>query len=120
MLKSEIHINFDGFSDEELINLYLSEDDIRYFSVLYLRYNHLIFGVCMKYLKNIEDSKDMVMDLYEKVLGDLQKHEVENFRSWIYVTTRNQCLMKLRKEKRQPTMNDEYILSNIVDLMDSF
>ena len=67
MLKSEIHINFDGFSDEELIDLYLSEDDIRYFSVLYLRYNHLIFGVCMKYLKNIEDSKDMVMDLYEKV-----------------------------------------------------
>jgi len=69
----------------------------------------------MKYLKNIEDSKDMVMDLYEKVLSDLKKHEVDNFRSWIYVTTRNQCLLKLRKEKRQPTMNDEYILSNVVD-----
>jgi len=57
----------------------------------------------------------MVMDLYEKVLGDLQKHKVDNFRSWIYVSTRNLCLMKIRKGKRQPSMNDEIILSNIMD-----
>ncbi len=110
-----MQINFEKYSDEELMNKYLSMKDIRYFSALFIRYNHLIFGVCMKYLKHTEDCRDMVMELYEKVLEDLQKHAVDNFRSWIYVTARNQCLMKIRKQKRHGITQDEYILSNVVD-----
>ncbi len=60
---------------------------------------HLVFGVCLKYLKDREDSKDAVMQIYEKLSSDLAKHEVENFKSWLHVLTRNFCLMKLRSEK---------------------
>ena len=61
----------------------------------------LVFGVCMKYLKDREESKDAVMQLFEYLIDALKKHEVTNFKSWLYVTTRNQCLMQLRKSGRE-------------------
>lgn len=69
---------------------------------LYQRYTHLVYGVCLKYLRNSEDSKDAVMNIFEKLIVDLHKHEIQNFKSWLHVTTKNHCLMKLRTDKRKP------------------
>lgn len=98
--------------DAYLVLEYKKSGDLRVFSLLFLRYYHLLFGVCMKYLRNAEDSKDAVMELFEKISIDLKKHDVQHFRSWIYVLTRNHCLMKLRKDKSHPekATGDEFIL----------
>ena len=66
---------------------------------LYKRYAHLVFGLCMKYLKSEPAAKDMAMQVFEKLLLKLADQEVENFKSWLYVLTKNECLMQLRKEK---------------------
>lgn len=60
----------------------------------------LVFGVCLKYFKDSERSKDAVMEIYEELCRKLHQHEVDNFKSWLYVLSRNYCLMQLRSSKK--------------------
>jgi RNA polymerase sigma factor (sigma-70 family) len=71
---------------------------------LYLRYSELVYGVCLKYLKDGEKAKDAVMNIYHELFAKLQSHEVTNFKSWLYVVAKNHCLMQLRKEKKVLTV----------------
>lgn len=87
------------YSDAELLSLFSSRGDKWYAGVLFQRYSHLIYGVCLKYLKNEEDSKDAVMSIVEKLLVDLPNHRISNFKSWLYTVTRNHCLMAIRSRK---------------------
>ena len=82
--------------DQTLIKKYKSTGDISFLGELYQRYMHLIYGVCLKYLKNKQDSQDAVMAVFEKIVIDLKKHDVTNFKSWLHVAAKNFCLMKLR------------------------
>ncbi len=95
--------------DGKLIERFLKTNDRHYFGILFQRYTHLVFGACMKYLKNENDSEDAVMDIFEKLLTDLQKHEVSNFKSWLYSVSKNHCLMKLRKDKTIKYSNNDLI-----------
>ena len=41
------------------------------------------------------------MQIFEYLVDALKKHDVSNFKSWLHVTTRNHCLMQLRKDNRE-------------------
>ncbi len=86
-------------SDEELIRLYQADQQLDRVSTLFLRYVSLVYGVCLKYLKDREEAQDAVMQIHEKLIGDLQKHDIQNFRAWLYVSARNHCFMMLRSQK---------------------
>ena len=86
-------------SDEELIALYKKSDDLQIVGVLYDRYTALTFGVCLKYLKDREESRDAVMQIFEKLITSLRSHDIKVFKGWLYVTARNHCLMELRSRK---------------------
>lgn len=105
--------NRQGMSDADLIERYRYSYDNSYIGELFQRYSHMLFGVCLQYMKNESRAKDVVMDVFEKVLTDLKRHQVDNFRTWIYTVTKNQCLMELRKEKRVDERHANYAtLSN--------
>ncbi len=95
-------------SDTELVSKYRNSGDNAYIGELFQRYTHLVYGVCMKYLKNQEESRDAVMDVFEKILVELKRHEVENFKPWLYFVAKNHCLMKLRKETSLRTHRDGF------------
>lgn len=95
-----LHKDVSDVTDRELIKKYLASDDSYYIGELFQRYTHLIFGVCMKYMKIKAESEDAAMEIFEKLLIDLKHHKVENFKSWLYSVTKNHCLMKLRKQKQ--------------------
>lgn len=95
-------------SDSDLIDRYRFSHDNAYIGELFLRYSHMLFGVCLKYTKDEEKAKDTVMDVFEKVLKELKRHPVENFRTWVYSVAKNQCLMDLRKEKRVDARQEEF------------
>ncbi|MBY0425976.1 MAG: sigma-70 family RNA polymerase sigma factor [Cytophagales bacterium] len=84
-------------SDDELLSKYSDSQDNRYFAELFKRYTHLVYGVCMKYLKDSDNSKDAVMQIFEKLMEDLKTKKVENFGHWVQVVAKNYCLMQLRK-----------------------
>ena len=58
-----------------------------------------LLGVCMKYLKNEEDAKDSVQQVFLKVIQELHKYKVDYFKSWLYMVAKNHCLMKLRERQ---------------------
>jgi RNA polymerase sigma-70 factor (ECF subfamily) len=86
-------------SDEELIALYKRTDDLEIVGELYDRYTALTYGVCLKYLKDREESRDAVMHIFEKMIASLKVHDVRVFKGWLYVTARNHCLMHIRAKK---------------------
>ncbi len=90
-------------SDNELLEKFYDTGDKRCMGILLQRYTLLLLGVCMKYLKNEEESKDAVQQVFLKVIIELQKYKVEYFKSWLYMVTRNFCLMKLRDKTSRPS-----------------
>ena len=96
-------------TDAELILEFRSGGDLVVLGELYERYMHLVYGVCLKYLKVREESQDAVMQIFEKLIIEIPKHNIENFRSWLHVVTKNYCLMQLRSDKSQSERISEWI-----------
>ncbi len=90
---------YSEMTDLELLAQYKLSGEANWAGVLYSRYTSLVYGVCLKYLKDREEAKDAVMQLFEKLIVILKTHEVEYFKSWLYATARNHCLMQLRSKK---------------------
>ncbi|MCF8373639.1 MAG: RNA polymerase sigma factor [Bacteroidales bacterium] len=86
-------------SEELLIARYREAGDPAFVGELFDPYVHLVFGLCMKYLHDEDDSKDAVMQIFENILRDLKSHEVRNFKSWLYMVSKNHCLKQKRREK---------------------
>jgi RNA polymerase sigma factor (sigma-70 family) len=91
--------NIRALADEELVKAFCREEDKDFLEELYGRYIRFVFLICMKYIKNEEKSKDLTMQVFEKLTGDLKRFEVRNFKSWLHVVTKNTCFMQLRSEK---------------------
>ena len=71
----------------------------------------LLLGVSMKYLKNEEEAKDCVQQVFLKAISELHKYKVDYFKSWIYMVAKNHCLMKLREKGKHTTEINERIMS---------
>jgi RNA polymerase sigma-70 factor (ECF subfamily) len=98
------NINEPSRTDAELIALYKDSGDLRVLAELYQPYMDLVYGVCLKYFKDAEQSKDGVMQIFEELIGKVKKHELENFKSWLYMVAKNHCLMQLRTPKNFKTV----------------
>lgn len=109
--------------DLALIAAYQQSGDLEVLGVLYNRYMHLVFGVCFNYFKDEEQSKDAVMQIFEELVMKLKMHQVQNFKSWLHVLSRNHCLMALRKSSKNPMVslednfveNDDFVHLDIDD-----
>jgi RNA polymerase sigma factor (sigma-70 family) len=102
-------------TDQELLEKYYSEANNDWLGILLQRYTMLLLGVCMKYLKNEDDAKDAVQQVFYKVIHDLPKYKVEFFKSWLYMVAKNHCLMKLRDKGKQPLELQDQLLARPED-----
>ena len=98
-----------SITEEELITAFSTSGDPEVLGELYSRYMHLVYGVCLKYLKNRDEAMDAVMHIFEKLIDEIPKQVIGNFRNWLYVVTKNFCLMQLRNEKSQNEKYNEWI-----------
>lgn len=105
------HISGGTEPDEQLLNEYRKSGNLEVLGQLYARYMHLVYGVCLKYLKDEEAGKDAVMQIFEQLIGKLKVHEVSNFKSWLYTLSRNYCLMELRSSGKNEfvSMDDNFM-----------
>jgi RNA polymerase sigma-70 factor (ECF subfamily) len=92
----------------------------------------MVFAIAMKYFKDEEEAKDTVMALFEELIPKLRQHEVENFKPWLGMVTRNYCLMELRKSSPEASValvprggiqhdneEDENIFNNFMEISSS-
>lgn len=106
----------ENFTDQEILDRFYQEKKNEYLGQLLSRYTLLLFGTCMKYLKNEADAKDAVQQIFLKVIDELQKYRVDYFKTWLYTVARNHCLMELRKTKYRSTLLPENQISNNEEL----
>ena len=95
--------DFDSNSDEELVALYKLKKDNLIIAEFYKRYGHLVFGVCMKYTKNVHNAEDLTIQLFGELSEKIKKHQINHFKSWLFTATKNSCLMLLRKRNIKTT-----------------
>jgi RNA polymerase sigma-70 factor (ECF subfamily) len=67
--------SFVNIEDKQLLEKFYTEGDNQWLGILLQRYTMLLLGVCMKYLKNEEEAKDSVQQIFLKVLSELQKYK---------------------------------------------
>ena len=95
--------SFSNISDKEILENFYTSNNNQFLGILLQRYTLLLLGVCMKYLKNEEEAKDAVQQIFLKVITELKKYRVEYFKSWLYMIARNYCLMQLRDKPEKNT-----------------
>jgi len=92
---------------------YRKTGDLKILGRLYEQYMPLVFGLCLKYFRDEEQSKDAVMQIFEDLVKKLRVHEVSNFKSWLYTLSRNHCLMLIRSSSKQEMVSiDENLMEN--------
>lgn len=96
------------YSDATLLDLYKKNKDSKWLGILFERYTLLVFGVCVKYLKQVNDAQDATQQVFEKAFSEIQKYEVAYFKSWIYSIAKNHCLMQLRGKGHQPILLESF------------
>ena len=94
-------------SDQELLEKFKRDQDNLWLGILLQRYTLMLLGVCMKYLKDEEASKDAVQQVFLKAITELQKYQVDYLKSWLYAIARNHCLMQLRDKTHLISVSEE-------------
>ena len=104
----EISGKHPDLNDEELLLQFQRTGSLDTLGELYSRYMHLVYGVSLKYFENREEAKDAVMHIFEKLVIELPGQQIRNFKSWLYVLTKNHCLMQIRSQKSAAGRLEKY------------
>lgn len=86
-------------TDEELFNSFIATQDREVMGLLFRKYMSLVFGVCMKYLREKNTAQDNTMEIFERLIQHQPSSEIKNFKAFLFVVSKNHCLMKQRGEK---------------------
>lgn len=111
---------YDHITDQELLDYFYADNNQEWIGILLQRYTLLLFGVCMKYLKDETEAKDCVQQIFLKVLTEVPKYKVEYFKSWLYMVAKNHCLMRLRDKgaKYVKELTDQEVAAQDTDKQD--
>lgn len=108
---------YEHMTDAELLDLYYSDKNQEWVGILLERYTLLLLGVCMKYLKDENESRDCVQQIFLKVLTEVGKYRIDYFKSWLYMVAKNHCLMRLRNKgaKSVRELNEHHAIATTTD-----
>jgi RNA polymerase sigma-70 factor (ECF subfamily) len=96
-------------SDEELAKEYFLSGNKEIIGDLFEKHVKTVFGVCLFYFRDKEIAKDSVMLIFEKLINELRKSEVKNFKGWLSFVVRNHCISELRKQKNKRFVSESYL-----------
>ncbi|MBK9327910.1 MAG: sigma-70 family RNA polymerase sigma factor [Sphingobacteriales bacterium] len=102
-------------TDPELILLYQQKGDTACIGELYKRYSLLVYGLCYKYLKEEEEAKDAVTDIFEIVLEKLKIHQVGFFKSWLFMVSKHHLIRQQSKNNSLEIIDIENISEKIME-----
>ena len=91
------------------------------FAVLVDRYKDMIFTLSLKMIKNREEAEEAAQDTFIKVYNSLSKFKGDSkFSTWIYKISYNNCLDRLKKNKKEDlNISIDEFSSHLVKTMDN-
>ncbi len=107
---------FDNISDDELLERFYQSNNNEWLGILLQRYTLLLFGTCMKYLKDETKARDTVQQIFLKAIHELSKYKVTYFKSWIYMVAKNNCLMQLRNKNIITDISEQHTIEDSFDV----
>jgi RNA polymerase sigma-70 factor (ECF subfamily) len=110
--------DYHNLNDQDLLNKFHEDHDMEWIGVLLNRYTLLLFGLCLKYLKNENDAKDAVQQIFLKVIQELPKYKIEYFKTWLYTVGKNHCLLQIRNNKNKFLELPDQLNNNDDDFFD--
>jgi RNA polymerase sigma factor (sigma-70 family) len=107
-LSSQVAIK--EMNDADVVRRYLETQNSLYFSQLYSKYAKKVYGKCLSILKNEEEARDAVQDIFVKIMLNMGNFgEKSQFSTWIYSITYNFCIDNIRRKKKEKTLFSEDI-----------
>ena len=103
--------------DAELLDAFHKHQDLKHVAILFDRYLEYIYGICLKYCKNEHTARDLTMEFFEKLPVKIHKRPINNFKSWLYVVTKNHCLGHLRQNRKKTTAPLSELIMHSPELM---
>ena len=86
-------------SDEELLQHYKKSGNKEVFADLFKKHVKVVYGTCLFYLQDKDEAQDATMQLFEKLMLDINNREIDNFKGWLSFVVRNHCITLIRKNK---------------------
>lgn len=86
-------------SDEELLKQYKQSGNKELFADLFKKHVSVVYGSCLFYLQDKDEAQDATMQLFEKLMLDINNREIDNFKGWLSFVVRNHCISLIRKNK---------------------
>jgi RNA polymerase sigma-70 factor (ECF subfamily) len=95
-------LDHEALSDEELVKLFLRNDDVEVFNELVNRYGNKIYGLALRITHNPSDAEEVLQDVFLTILKKLDRFREESkFSTWLYRIAANESYMLLRVQKRR-------------------
>lgn len=104
-------------TEQAILLEYRETGDLQLLGALYEPYMPVVYGLCIKYLKDEARSEDAVMEIFEELISKLRIHQVSNFKSWLYTVARNHCLLQVRAAGRMEMVSIEEQFVEIDDFL---
>jgi RNA polymerase sigma-70 factor (ECF subfamily) len=115
------------------MNSELLRTDKELFSEIYHKYVDTIFRISFSFLKNEDDAKDAVQEVFIKLLNSKKEYEnEEHLKAWLIVTTSNYCKnivsswwwkrknIEENAAYREGTAGEDELLSLVLELPDKY
>ncbi|MGO1244391.1 MAG: RNA polymerase sigma factor [Sphingobacterium sp.] len=90
--------------DNQLLKKFQKEGDLNVLGELFAKHSEMVYYVCLRYFNEVERSKDATMQIFELLITKINKQDIRDFPKWLYVVSKNHCLMALRATKNKMEM----------------
>lgn len=105
-------------SDESLVALCLAGNE-KIFKILFERYQNPLYNFVYQFVKDVDQTADIVQDTFIKAWGKLNKFNLnKKFKSWIFTIAKNTALDFLGKEHEELYSRKEEIDDEAFDPLD--
>jgi RNA polymerase sigma-70 factor, ECF subfamily len=105
------------FLEEAFLLVRISQQDESALGKLYDRYARIIYAFAFKSLENVEESEEIVIDVFAQVWRTAHSYDSEKGRvdTWLFMIARSRILDRLRKlqrsTKKQTASREAYLQS---------
>ena len=67
--------------DETLVKQYLESGNKDLIAILFDRYTHLVYGICLRYLHDQDQCKDAVMEIFSSLFDKLAAYHIVHLKT---------------------------------------